>query len=167
VAVAPDKILLGAFVAFAAVWDLKYRRIPNWLTIPALALAFLLRFALHGAAGLWEAAGGFAAALAVTIPLFLLGALGGGDVKLMAATGAFLGVMPFITLFVINAVAGGVAAIALAAARGRLADTLRSTGRILSSGGKPEYNIHHPKALTLPRGAIWGACALLMLAFSR
>jgi len=107
------RALLALFSLAAGVTDWRRRLIPNYITIPALAAGFLLQTAQHGLAGLKDASLGMAAAAAITIPLYLLRGLGGGDVKMMAAAGAIAGPLNFLYLFVLNAVIGGVGAVAL------------------------------------------------------
>lgn len=75
----------------ALVWDLRWRRIPNWLTVTALALAFVTQVAFAGAPGFLFAFKGFAAGFGIMLVLWFIGGGGGGDVKLMAALGAWLG----------------------------------------------------------------------------
>src|SRR5512141_6506 len=77
-----------AFVLTAAVSDLCWRRIPRWLTTATLVVGLAYQ-AWHG--GFWAAL--LAAFLGFSIGLlfFRMGAIGGGDVKLMAALGAVLG----------------------------------------------------------------------------
>lgn len=83
-------------IAVCAAWfDWRARRIPNWLTLTALAIAIAI-------GGLDAIAG---AILCASIPLVLWsrGVLGGGDVKLLAALGAtqaFAGVMGAAAAFV-------------------------------------------------------------------
>jgi len=82
-----------AFAGFAVAgaWcDVRARRIPNRLVLAGLLAAFGLR-ALWGWGPLAQGSAGFSIALAVGLPLFLLRAMGGGDVKFLAACGAFVG----------------------------------------------------------------------------
>jgi prepilin peptidase CpaA len=74
-----------ALAVASAAWDIRLRRIPNWLCL-ALAVAALAYAWAHGGANAlaWGAAHS-AIALAVGIALFALGAIGGGDAKLYAA----------------------------------------------------------------------------------
>ena len=64
-----------------------------------------------------------------------MGATGAGDVKLMAAVGAILGIQLVVTAFLFTAIAGGVLAVAVALRRRRLAATLAGTGRMISAPG--------------------------------
>lgn len=113
-------------VAVAVVTDVRSRRIPNWLTA---SLAFVA-LALQAMAGLH----GVLAALAAMLGTFVLGSfvfargwLGGGDVKLLAAVAAALAWPDTLALLLYTAVGGGLLALVVAAASGRLGPTLRGT----------------------------------------
>jgi prepilin peptidase CpaA len=75
----------------AAIWsDATTRRLPNRLTVTAVLVGLVARLTL-GPEGVIAGSMGILAGIGLATPLFLLGAIGGGDVKLMAAAGAFLG----------------------------------------------------------------------------
>ncbi|MCS7185683.1 MAG: A24 family peptidase [Armatimonadetes bacterium] len=83
--------LLVAFVSLIAlVTDFKWRRIPNWLTFPAIVVGILLN-AIVGWDGLVRSVGGLAFALAFMLPFFALDLLKAGDVKLVLAWGTIKG----------------------------------------------------------------------------
>lgn len=92
------QISLGVAMALtcvAAYFDWRKGEIPNWLTLPALAIGPLLHFALgakvSASAGLNEAGVSvFGALVCAIVPVLLYrqNAIGGGDVKLFAAVGA-------------------------------------------------------------------------------
>jgi prepilin peptidase CpaA len=111
-------VVAVAFVA--SVIDLRSARIPNRLTFGAAAAAL----AFHGATGGWTALGtaclGSAAGVLLFFPLFALGGLGAGDVKLLGAIGAWLGPHDVFWVAVYTSIAGGVMAIAVALAKGYL-----------------------------------------------
>jgi prepilin peptidase CpaA len=100
--------------AAACVTDLHSRRIPNWLTFGATALAFAMQLAQGGPEAVRFAATGWVTGLFLFMPLFLLGGMGAGDVKLLAALGAWLGPWPTLWLAAYASMAGGVLAVILA-----------------------------------------------------
>ncbi len=87
----------------AMVTDLKWRRIPNWLTVSALALGITFHVATDGLAGLGFSLGGFAVGFGVLFVLWCIGGGGGGDVKLMGALGAWMGPSLTLVVFLISA----------------------------------------------------------------
>lgn len=84
-------VCAGAFTAAAAVWDWRFWRIPNKLTLPAFAAGLIYQFAFHGLAGLADAGLGFLVGFGVLFVLWMVGGGGGGDVKLMGALSVWLG----------------------------------------------------------------------------
>jgi prepilin peptidase CpaA len=100
-------------VAVAVTTDLLWRRIPNILTIPAFALAVVVRTFFQGWTGLGLALAG--AAVAPVLLLLLHGGkgIGMGDLKLTAVIGAALGPVMAVVMVLLSAVAGGVLAIAM------------------------------------------------------
>src|SRR3954453_3148613 len=101
----------------AALTDLKWRIIPNRLVIAGLISGFVLNAALGGWGGGWGSVLGFGLALCIYVPLFILRAMGGGDVKLMAALGCLVGPHNWFILFILASVAGGIYAFILLLAR--------------------------------------------------
>ena len=106
---------VGAFaLAGAACWfDVRTRRIPNWLTFPAAALGLVAATAAHGGQGTVSSAAGLLVGLLLFFPLFMLKGLGAGDVKLMGALGAWLGTSVVLSVAFYTTLAGGVLALGL------------------------------------------------------
>lgn len=96
-----------AVVSVAAVLDLKWRRIPNWLTLGALGAGLLAQVARAGAAGVPVALGGAALGLLVLLPFYVLRAMGAGDVKLLAGVGSLVGPQALVSVMLYAALAGG------------------------------------------------------------
>jgi prepilin peptidase CpaA len=123
-------LVLGA-CAVAVVTDLRFRRIPNWLTA-ALAVVAL---GFHAHSGGWAGIGIALATLVVVLFIgfvaFSFGWLGGGDVKLLAAGAAALGFPDAVPFLVYTAVGGGVLAIVFAIATGRLGTVMKSVALLL------------------------------------
>jgi prepilin peptidase CpaA len=101
---------LGAGLAWAAVCDLRWRRIPN--AVPGLV--FVSGLAICGLNHGWGATlSGLASSVILLLVLYVpwkAGGIGGGDVKLAAATGAWLGLPHLLWFVLVTAVAGGIVA---------------------------------------------------------
>lgn len=124
--------VLICLVAQAAVTDLAVRKIPNILVLSGLLLAL----GLHLLAGprwsplsAWLA--GAAAGFLLFLPLYVLRGMAAGDVKLMAMVGAFVGPAAALQIGLLSCVIGGVMALLLLAASGRLRDGVRNLRRML------------------------------------
>ena len=115
----PGAIVL-AIASIAVVFDVRTCRIPNWLTFGAAAAAFVYSAWQAGFPGVGIAAAGWLAAAALFFPFFALGGMGAGDVKLLAALGAWLGPAESVWLAIYAAAAGGVLALGVALATGYL-----------------------------------------------
>jgi len=112
--------------AIACAIDLRYRRIPNWLTVGAAVIGIAYHTAIGGWAGIETAAAGWAVGLAIFFVPFALGGLGAGDVKLVAALGAWLGPAEVVWLGLYAGVIGGALAFVVACSRGYLRQALRN-----------------------------------------
>ena len=110
---------VSAGIAFAAcITDLRARRVPNVLTLGAAGAAVAFHAASPGGSGLMFALGGWAVGLLLFLPLFVLRGIGGGDVKLLAALGAWLGPSLVLWVAAFAAIAGGVFALIVSARHG-------------------------------------------------
>ena len=115
-------------VLVAVYTDWRWHKIYNWLTFPALALGFLTSIGAgafhHGAIGALsgglEALAGFGLTFVVFLLLVLLGGMKAGDLKLMAAVGAWLGWPLAVSGLLYVALAGGLFSLVWAAAHGAL-----------------------------------------------
>jgi prepilin peptidase CpaA len=124
-------IVLAIAVA-ACITDVRTRRIPNVLTFGAAAAAIVAAALFQGGCGILSAAGGWVVGAAVFFIPFALGGLGAGDVKLMAALGAWLGPADALWLGVYTAMAGGAAALIVALANGYLRQALSNIWLLLT-----------------------------------
>lgn len=141
----------------AAGWlDLRTGRIPNALTLAGLAVGLLLALPAGPAAVLLACAGA-GLALLVALPFFALGALGGGDAKLLVAVGAFLGPERLWSALLLSALAGGLLALAESLRRRVLLVALlnaRALIRHWSTLGRsgPRPALGEPGAIAIPYG---------------
>jgi len=97
-------------VLSAAVIDCRKRLIPNVITFAAM-LAGLALHGLHGGwSGLSFSSSGLAVGGGLLLFFYLMGGMGAGDVKLLAAVGALVGAEKVFAVFVLTVIAGGVMA---------------------------------------------------------
>jgi prepilin peptidase CpaA len=115
-------LLLAALVVIAAILDFRTHRIPNWLVLAGVAtgLAWQMVYPALVGGGLGFALKGMLVGFALLLPLYLLRAMGAGDVKLMAMVGTFLGPWDVASAALLSFIAGGVIALAVSAAKGAL-----------------------------------------------
>lgn len=137
---------VAAGTGAAAAIDIRTRRIPNAISVGLAVLGIVL--AATGMTGITVGSSfaGFMLGLVLMLPGRILGATGAGDVKLMAAVGAVIGVERVPLALVCTAIAGGVLAIAVAVHRGRLAATISGTGKILRAPTESRKQIQAPGA---------------------
>jgi prepilin peptidase CpaA len=120
-------VLLALGVALWAGWlDWRTRRIPNWLTMPALLAGFAINSIGGGWSGLKAAGEGAGLALALLLPLVLLRGLGAGDWKLMGALGALLGPSRMVVLLVGTILVAGVMALVEMFRKNRTTETVKN-----------------------------------------
>ena len=120
------QIAAVVLVLIACVPDVRTRRIPNALTFGAMATALLFHGATGGWSGLTSSILGWALGAAIFFPIFALRGMGAGDVKLLAAVGAWLGPSDVFRVALITAVAGGILGLLIALLHGYLATALRN-----------------------------------------
>jgi len=148
----PFLVVLGLALAWATVCDLRRRRIPNVVTGPLLLLGLVARgFVLGPSAAL----SGLAAAVIVILALYVpwsSGGIGGGDVKLAAATSAWLGLGNLIVFALATAAAGGaVAALCYVLARPAARAEVRANVTLaVLQGELPPVPSHRAGHLSVP-----------------
>jgi len=112
------QVAIAILVGVAAVADdLARRQISNWIPLAALAGGLGWQIGLYGWRGLLYAAAGAAAGFAAFLIFYLLGGMGGGDIKLMAGFGALLGATRLAEAALWTAGVGGLLALGALALR--------------------------------------------------
>jgi prepilin peptidase CpaA len=127
----PAHIAGLAVAAVACVTDLRSRRIPNVLTFGAALAGLVYQLATGGIDGLGQGALGWLVGVAAFILPFALGGLGGGDVKLLGALGAWLGPSDAAWLALYTGAAGGAMAIVVSLANGYLGTAMQNVKLLL------------------------------------
>ena len=125
-------ILLTTMLLLAVCSDLDAYRIPN-LLVACGALAALAASMAPGGIGLAPALAGFFLGLLALLPLYALRALGAGDVKLMAAVGAFIGPQALPLALLATFIAGGLMTVLVSLYRGTARRLLRNVCDMLCS----------------------------------
>lgn len=176
--------LLGVFLIAAVCSDLRSRRIPNKLVAAGIFIGCALNTflpegsgfisALPGATGLDTALAGLAAGFFFMLPLYLLRALGAGDVKLMAMVGAFLGPGAMVRVALATFILGGVLSLIVAIHAGRLRHLTDNVRTMMLAGyfklamhETPTFPAMPESAGKLPYGIAIAAGTLICIAIKR
>jgi prepilin peptidase CpaA len=168
------KIFLLCIVFVACAYDLRYRRVPNWLNLLGVIAGLGGNILLLGTAGLRAAMLGLLVASMVYVPLYLIRGMGAGDVKLMAAVGAIVGPRNWLVIFLVTAILGGIVALAAIAVKKRFHQTILNVGVIgaellqfrVPAHREERLDIRHSDALRLPHAAVIAGGCLAFLLFS-
>ena len=133
-------LLAGGVGIAACIDDLRRRQISNWIPGSAFASGLILQTVQHGWRGAGSALLGTLAGAGVFLIFYLLGGMGGGDVKLMAGFGALLGTKRLLEAAMWTAGCGGVMALAVITAglvRDRWVRRKSSGSQAGASSGQP------------------------------
>jgi prepilin peptidase CpaA len=140
----------------ACAWDISTRRVPNGLTWGSAVVALGFFLATGGPRALGWSLAGWAVGCALLLPVFLLRGMGAGDVKLLAALGAWMGPHTVLWAALYGALAGGVLAIVVSLAHGYLGQAVRNVGyvvgywRLFGPTPVPEFTLADAKGPRLP-----------------
>lgn len=168
------QILLAALTLTAAAYDIRCRRIPNWLVLAGIITGFAWNIYSGSWSGLATAAKGLGLGFILYFPLYLLRARGAGDVKLLAAVGAIAGPGNCFWVFFLTAILGGIIAMFILLLRGRVRHTFFNLSFIMADLMKlraphrssEELDVTKSKGMRLPHGAMIavGVAAFIVMA---
>ncbi len=144
------QITLIAVLLTAVLTDIRSYRIPNWLTVPAMVCGLLIHTLLNGQAGLILSLEGLGLGLGLFLIFYLMGGMGAGDVKLMAAVGSFLGPTGVLYAAMMTGLLGGLYAMAAIASHWGLRASVQQAVTMLMT-------LSLPPKVTLPAIPIRGA----------
>ncbi len=101
-------VVLIVILCLAALSDLMLRVIPNWLIFIGLMIGLVMSASSAGFLGLGIMAVGISSGFLLFLPIYIVGLLGAGDVKLVALVGGFLGLHQLLIASLLIFLAGGV-----------------------------------------------------------
>lgn len=166
---------LVALVLTAAVYDIRYRRVPNWCSVSGAVIGLALNTFLYGGLpGFVFSVKGLLLGFGLYFLLYGIHAMGAGDVKLMGAVGALVGWEDWFGIFLVTAIVGGFLALCVMVLRGRVKKTVWNLGYILGEmkHGRAAYvtreelDVKSPKSMGLPHAAVIAVGTLFFLALS-
>ncbi len=141
-----------------AAFDLKSRRIPNFITGPAMLTGLILHGMIDGWHGVFVSLAAGLVCGVIFLIFYIAGGMGAGDVKLITAVGILAGFSHIAYLLILTSLAGGAMAIGLAFLRGQLKQTLFNVATLASHHQAegltphPELNVQNNNTLRLPYG---------------
>ena len=137
----------------AVIEDLGWRRVSNWTSGGAVAGGLIVHYLQKGWPGAWHSLLGALIGFGVFLVFYLMGGMGGGDVKLMSGFGALLGDGRILPAALLAAASGGVMALGYLAVRGILRRSRIWLGVAVPEappgGDKSRESIPYAPAITL------------------
>ena len=167
IAIVKAALLLPVAVVIT-YYDVRYRRIPNFMVIATLAGGVIISGLFGGFNGVLASVAGCALAFALMFVLHVVGAMGAGDVKLFAAIGSVVGLALVLQTFVVVTATGGVIAVYSMIRAGTVRSSLHNVLMIFISflpGWKmPRVTVPIDRRYTVPYGVAITFGSLISLA---
>lgn len=164
-------IVLCSTLIISFITDIKNRRILNIITFPSIIFGFIYHTVVHGWEGFLFSGGGFLVGLSLLLIPYLLGGMGAGDVKLMAAIGSLKGTAFVLQSFFYIALIGGIIALALIIKKNGFLTTIKAFRLfplLSSKTGSILIRQDHYSSITFPYGVpitLGTLCALFLGGF--
>jgi prepilin peptidase CpaA len=150
------QLFLIPLAALVIYYDVRYRRIPNSFVLATLIAGLILNLAIGGVSGGISSIGGCVFAFILMFMLHVFGAMGAGDVKLLAAIGAVIGAQLVLQTFVVVVLTGGVLALFNILRTGIFRTTMIRVLQIfvgmLPGWQMPKFSVPADRRLTVPYG---------------
>ena len=133
-----QNIFLVLVVSIGSVYDIKTRKIPNWLNFGTVLIVILFGLISFKMDIVLNALIGFFVGILLLLIPYLTGTMGAGDVKLLGALGAIVGFKNIILIFLYTAVSGGVVGIIWLMFNPERLKFLITTGQVLPAIDKKQ-----------------------------
>lgn len=143
-------------LAIATFTDVRSCRIPNWLVLPFLVAGVAISGWMHGWHGVGQSLLGMGVGIVVLGFFCWMGGMGMGDLKLVAAVGAWIGPAQLVLALVLTGIAGGIMALCWAIGGGFVGELLNGTGELIFGLRKrglrphPELVLDNPSTRKMP-----------------
>jgi prepilin peptidase CpaA len=157
---------VALFAVVAGFSDLRFRRIPNWLNVSGVLFGIILNWATRGLPGVGGSLLGAGVGLVLLVPFAAVGGMGMGDVKFIAALGAFLGLRNLITVVALGVFVNFLMAVFAIIWKRRVLETARNLARILTAVAGfhlpgPELTLENPRLLKVPFGVAMAVAVII------
>jgi prepilin peptidase CpaA len=166
-------VVLVGILLVASVFDVRSGRIPNWLVVSGAGLGLAVATFEFGIRGTGAAFLGLICGFFLYFPLYLIRARGAGDVKLLAAIGAVVGLGSCFTITLLSAICGGIIALGVALWKKRLGKTFFNLSLIVNElihfrrpyAADAELDVRHPESVRIPHAVVLasGTAAFLIM----
>ncbi|MCG7344134.1 prepilin peptidase [Sporosarcina sp. ACRSL] len=156
-------IALAVILIISVVTDVRSRKVLNIITLPAILTGFLFHVVTSGLDGFFFSGIGFLVGLGLLIIPFIMGGIGAGDVKLLAAIGAWKGAVFVFYATLYGAAIGGLIALFILLKRKRLGFTIKhilfsfrflKNRKVLGDLGETDGTLSIPYAVPIAVGAL-------------
>jgi prepilin peptidase CpaA len=127
------ELILISVLLVAVITDVQSCKIPNWLTMSAMATGILAHGLMNGSLGVLFSLKGLAVGMALFVTLYVIGGMGAGDVKLLAAVGSFIGAEAVVSAGVMTMLMGGLYAISVMISHWGLQSSVKRVFGILTA----------------------------------
>src|SRR5580704_281214 len=159
-------MLAVPLAAVAGGTDWRWRRIPNWLTVPGLLIGITVNSVFGGWPGAKSSLLGVGLGLALLLPFVLVRSLGAGDWKLVGALGAFLGPNNLLTVLLLGILVNGLMAAIMIVRKKRVRETARNLARMLAAFltlhlPGPDLTLDNPDLVKVPFGVAVAIAVIL------
>lgn len=129
------KVLLpvSIILVLAAIYDIRFKKIPNWITYPGMILGIGYQSLEKGFEGVLFGIEGLAVGIGIFLIPYFIGSMGAGDAKLMGAVGGFLGPKGVFIAFLFTSIIGCIYALLLLSLYGGLKEIVKKYGMMLKA----------------------------------